>query len=555
MEIESCKKGILTRRHLLKTVAAGSAVALGSRWGLGQAAAPDLLIAETEYGRLRGLYIDGAAIFAGIPYGGSTAGAGRFMPPAKPDSWAGIRDATMPGPRAMQSASPLGPLGNDPIMRSINLYFTGSGPNMFETANDKMGEDCLVLNVCTPSLSGKRPVLVYLHGGGFASGDGILALSASRWVREEDIVVIGVNHRLNVFGYTYLGDLSPKYADSGNAGMLDLVAALQWVRNNIAAFGGDPANVTIFGQSGGGGKVSTMLAMPKAKGLFRRAIVESGSMLNVAAKEEATQRARELLKSVGLTEDRVDELQNLPAEKLLAAQRPMGMPPAGQGLEAQPVVDGRSIPQQTWTPAAPAGAAGVAMIIGCCKDETASFALGDQALFDLDAAGLRDREIKAGIPAGVVDKLLALYRRDYPDDNPSDTFFRLASDRTARWNVLNQADRKLAGGAGSVYVYNFAWSTPVFDGKMRAFHTSELPMIFRRVEYPESEELSRQLSGAWAAFARNGNPNHAGLPNWLPYTASSRAAMIFDAGKTRLGIRASMEEMDILHQYPTGALL
>jgi para-nitrobenzyl esterase len=554
METGFFKEGIITRRNLLKSAAAGSAVALGSRYGLGLAAAPDLLIAETEYGKLQGLYVDGAAMFAGIPYGASTAGAGRFMPPTKPGSWTGIRDATTPGPRALQSAPPLGPLGKDPVMRSINLYFTGGGPNMFETANDKMGEDCLVLNVCTPSLRGKRPVLVYLHGGGFASGDGILALSASRWVREEDVVVIGVNHRLNIFGYTYLGDLSPKYADSGNAGMLDLIAALEWIRGNIAAFGGDPANVTIFGQSGGGGKVSTLLAMPKAKGLFHRAIVESGSMLNVATKEEATQRAIELLKSVGLTEQQVDELQNLPAEKLLAADRPMGMPP-GRGLGPQPVVDGRSIPQQTWTPAAPATAAGIAMIIGCCKDETASFALGRQALFNLDAAGLRDQEIKAGIPADMVDKLLALYHRDYPDDDPSDTFFRLASDRTARWNVLNQADRKLAGGVGSVYVYNFAWSTPVFDGKMRAFHTSELPMIFRRVEYPESEQLSRQICGAWSAFARSGNPNHAGLPNWAPYSTASRAAMIFDAGKTHLGIKPSQEELDILQKYPTGALL
>ncbi len=554
METGIYRKRIITRRNLLRSAAAGGAVALGSRYSLGLASAPDVLIAETQYGKLQGIYVDGAAMFAGIPYGASTAGAGRFMPPAKPDAWTGIRDATMPGPRAMQSAPPLGPLGKDPIMRSINLYFTGAGPNMFETANDKMGEDCLMFNVCTPSLRGKRPVLVYLHGGGFASGDGILALSASRWVREEDVVVIGVNHRLNIFGYTYLGDLSPKYADSGNAGMLDLVAALEWVRDNIGNFGGDPGNVTIFGQSGGGGKVSTLLAMPKAKGLFHRAIVESGSMLKVSTKEEATQRAIELLKSVGLTDQQVDELQNLPAEKLLAAQPPMGMPP-GRGLGPQPVVDGRAIPRQTWTPDAPATAAGISMIIGCCKDETASFALGNQALFNLDAAGLRDQEIKAGIPAEAVDKLLALYHRDYPDDNPSDTFFRLASDRTARWNVLDQADRKLAGGAGGVYAYNFAWSTPVFDGKMRAFHTSELPMIFCRVEYPESEGLSRQLAGAWAAFARTGNPNHAGLPNWAPYSTSSRATMIFDAGKTHLGIGASQQEMDVLRQYPTGALL
>ena len=533
----------------------GGLTLLRSQFGLSSAGQRDILTTETHYGKLQGLNVDGAAMFAGIPYGASTAGASRFMPPSRPAPWAGIRDATLPGPRAMQTASPLGPLGKDPVMRSINLYFTGGGPNMFELANDRMGEDCLVLNVCTPNLNGKRPVLVYVHGGGFASGDGILALSASRWVREEDIVVIGVNHRLNVFGFTYLGGLSPKYADSGNAGMLDLVAALEWIHDNIAAFGGDPANVTIFGQSGGGAKVSTLLAMTKAKGLFHRAIVESGSLLQVSTREEATQLATELLKSVGLTEQQVDELQNLPAEKLLAAQQPMGMPPSTRGLGPQPVVDGRSIPQQTWTPAAPLTAAGVSMIIGCCQDETASFALADQSQFNLDAAGLREREIKAGIPADATDKLLADYKRDYPGDDPSDIFFRLASDRTARWNVLDQADRKLAGGPGRVYVYNFAWNTPVLDSKLRAFHTSELPMIFRRVEYPESETMSRQMAGAWAAFGRNGNPNHTGMPNWASYTTESRTAMIFDAGKTHLGVRPSQEELDILRKYPTGGLL
>lgn len=548
--------GTITRRTLLKTAAAGAGVAIfGNRLGLGLSSASTSPVADTHYGKVRGVDVHGAALFAGIPYGDSTAGAGRFMPPSRPKPWAGIREAIMPGPRAMQTEAPLGPLGKDPLSQGIDLYFTGGGPNSFELANNTVGEDCLVLNVCTPGLRGKRPVLIYLHGGGFASGDGILALSADKWVREEDIVVVGVNHRLNIFGYTYLGGISDKYADSGNVGQLDLIAALEWVRDNIASFGGDPANVTIFGQSGGGAKVSTLLAMPRAAGLFHRAIVESGSMLQVSTQDEATQRAMTLLAALGLTAQQVDELQKLPAEKLMAASPRMGSPLAGHGLMAQPVVDGRSVPQQTWTPAAPRTAAGVSMIIGCCKDESATFALGDQALFNLDAAGLREREVKAGIPEAAVDQLLALYRKDYPNDTPSDLYFRLSSDRTARWNVLNQADRKLAGGAGSVYVYNFAWDTPVFDGKLRAFHTSELPMIFRRVEYPESEELSRQMAGAWAGFARNGNPNHAGLPNWAPYATSERANMIFDAGKTHLAINPSQEELEILRKYPTGGLL
>jgi para-nitrobenzyl esterase len=368
-------------------------------------------------------------------------------------------------------------------------------------------------------------------------------------------VVVGVNHRLNVFGYTYLGGISEKYGDSGNVGQLDLIAALEWVRDNIANFGGDPHNVTIFGQSGGGGKISTLLAMPRAKGLFSRAIVESGSMLRVATPEEGTKQAMALLGALGLTEGQVDELQRLPVEKLLAVRIPMAPPGSGDGMGTQPVMDGRSVPQQTWTPEAPKTASGVSMIIGCCKDESTSFALGDQALFSLDEGSLRVRIVNAGIPEAEVDRLLGLYRRDYPKDSPSDLYFRVSSDRTARRNVMNQADRKLAGGAGKVYIYDFAWNTPVFGGKLRAFHTSELPLVYRRVQFPQSEELSRQLAGAWAAFARSGDPNHAGLPTWTAYSAAERPTMIFDVGKTQLASNPSKEELALLAKYPTNGLL
>ena len=431
---------------------------------------------------------------------------------------------------------PLGPPTGNPVGDAIDFYFTGGGANSFELANTRMGEDCLVLNVATGSLKGKRPVMVFIHGGGFASGDGILALSADKWIQEEEIVVVGVNHRLNTFGYTYLGGISEKYADSGNVGQLDLVAALEWVRDNIENFGGDPGNVTISGQSGGGAKISTLLAMPRATGLFHKAIVESGSMLSVATPEEAMAHARALLAALGLKEDQVDELQKIPAKKLMAVKLPTtGRPPNASAMGARPVVDGRNILQQTWTPNAPKTASGVSMIIGNCKDESTTFGLGDQALFSLDDAGLREREIKAGIPEAEVDKLLALYRKDYPADSPSDLYFRISSDRGARRNVINQADRKLAGGAGSVYVYNFAWNTPVLDGKLRAFHTAELPLVYRRVAYPQSEKLSRQLGGAWAAFARTGDPNHGGMPNWAPYSPSDRPTMVFDVEKHQAG--------------------
>src|ERR1039458_8737596 len=324
MSREPRNQEAVTRRTMLRTAVIGGGVTLLiNRFGLGFAAsAKDPLIVETQYGKIRGTDVNGVAMFAGIPYGASTEGSGRFMAPSKPSPWSGIREANAPGPRAMQFEGPLGPPRADPVAKGIDLYFTGGGANSFELANTKVGEDCLVLNVVTGGVSGKRPVMVFIHGGGFASGDGILALSADKWVREEDIVVVGVNHRLNIFGYTYLGGISEKYADSGNAGQLDLIAALEWVRDNIASFGGDPQNVTIFGQSGGGAKISTLLAMPPAKGLFHRAIVESGSMLHVSTTTEATERAKSLLKALGLSEGQVDELQKIPAEKLMAAGRP-----------------------------------------------------------------------------------------------------------------------------------------------------------------------------------------------------------------------------------------
>jgi para-nitrobenzyl esterase len=553
-----CNQGTMTRRAMLQTMAIGSGAALlENRFNLAHAAAAkDPLLTETIYGKIRGVQVNGVSMFAGVPYGATTAGAGRFMPPSKPAKWTGVRDAIAPGPRAPQTEAPLGPPTGNPVGDAIDFYFTGGGANSFELANTKMGEDCLVLNVVTGSLKGKRPVMVFIHGGGFASGDGILALSADKWIREEDIVVVGVNHRLNTFGYTYLGFISEKYADSGNVGQLDLIAALEWVRDNIASFGGDPQNVTIFGQSGGGAKISTLMAMPKAKGLFNKAIVESGSMLNVSTKEEATEHAKALLEALGLNEGQVDELQKVPADKLLAVKLPAtGTVPSISAMGARPVVDGRSIPQQTWTPNAPKTASGVSMIIGNCKDESATYGLGDQSLYSLDEAGLRAREIKDGIPEAEVDKLLSLYHRDYPSDSPSDLYFRISSDRGARRNVINQADRKLAGGAGSVYVYNFAWNTPVLDRKLRAFHTAELPLVYRRVAYPESEELSRQLGGAWAAFARKGDPNHSGMPNWAPYTISDRQTMVFDVGKTRLVNNPAKEGLKILEKYPSNSLL
>ena len=500
-------------------------------------------VAETRCGRVRGASVRGVHIFRGIPYGGPADGAGRFLPPSKPVKWTGVRETTVTGPRCVQGE---GNIFTNPL---IGEYFAGGRPDRLELAKQSDSENCLVLNVLTPGLHGKRPVMVYIHGGGFTSGSSALTLFSDGLVREQDVVLVGVNHRLNVFGYTYLGGLSSKYA-AGNAGQLDLVAALEWVRDNIAHFGGDPGNVMIFGESGGGAKVSALMAMPAARGLFHKASVQSGSALRAATAEGATDSARKLLANLGLGENQVEELQRVPADRLLAAGRGQGL--AGPGA----VVDGHSIPVQTWAPKAPEVSAGVPMLIGNCKDESTLFSLRDEALFSLDDAGLRERVVKAGIPEGEVDPLLALYRREHPKDNPTDLYFRISTDRGARRNAVRQAELKVEQGKADVFMWYCQWDTPLADGnkKIKAFHTCDLPLTMRLAMFPESEQLSRQLSNAWAAFARTGNPGTKVLP-WPAYAVSRRATMIFDGAQSGMVNDPDREERMALRDRPSGGLL
>jgi para-nitrobenzyl esterase len=498
---------------LMSSLAGGYATAL-PRWS--RAAEPESKVAtidaETGYGKIRGVDSDGVLFFRGIPYGGPTEGAGRFLPPTKPTAWTGIRDALMSGPRSVGAGAGVLDKG------AVGAYFAG-GRSVDEVARQTESENCLNLNVLTPSLRGKRPVMVYIHGGGFNSQSGSLVLFADKHVREQDVVLVGVNHRLGVFGYSYLGGLSEKYA-IGNVGQLDLVAALQWVRDNIAHFGGNPRNVTIFGESGGGGKVGTLMAMPAAKGLFHKACIQSGSLLRVGEASRGTAAAQAMLTKLGLSN--VDGLQGVPAVDLAKLN-------LGQGLSAGPVVDGHSLLRQPWDPAAPLESRDVPLLVGNDKDEARSTSLGTRReLFSLDWDGLKAAELKAGIPADKVDALLALYRDKHPGESPTDVYFRISTDRGARWNATRQAELKLAQGRAKVFKYYFQWNTPLFGGQIKAFHTSDLPLTMRSVLYPESEQLSRALSGAWAAFARTGDPGQKGLA-WPAYTTAQRTTMMFDA--------------------------
>jgi para-nitrobenzyl esterase len=505
------------RRSFLTSCAA-TALLLGARpkrLPAGEAAP----VVETFHGRIRGSGAAGVEAFRGIPFGRRVDGDGRFRAPVAAESWAGIRDCTGLGPRAMQ-------VDLWPHDRELDLYSLGGRTGELDTQREVESENCLVLNVLTPRVGvGRRPVMVYLHGGAFLLGSGLIAAGAYGLVREQDVVLVSVNHRLNVFGYLYLGAIDDRYADSGNAGMLDLVLALKWVRENIERFGGDPGNVTIFGESGGGYKVSTLLAMPAAEGLFHRAIVESGSATYALSAEEGAQHAHRLLKTLEIGARKLGRLADIPAKKLLQAGREAGLiDPAA----LWPVVDGSNLPRDPFSPDAPPSASGVQMIVGHCADEDRIFSgLEDRSLFHLEDAQLQPRLAReVDLPLDSLGELIRVYRRSYPGDTPADIFFRITTDWGFGVNSTLQAERQASGGA-TVYKYLFTYAPPIEDRKFGAFHCAELPLVMRRVVYPESEVLSRQLAGAWASFARAGDPSQPGFA-WPRYDLESRKTMLLN---------------------------
>ena len=513
----------IRRRDLLKsTLLGGAAAAVLSEFpsavfGVDSASKYESPIVETTSGKVRGVIQGGVHIFRGIPYGASTAGSNRFMSPRKPEPWTGVRDAFQNGPTAPQLNGPINPL---------ILNHTPTAPK---------GEDCLVINVFTPGVNDgkKRPVMVWLHGGGFAAGAGTpLAFDGSDLARTGDVVMVAVNHRLNILGYLYLADLGgEKYADSGNVGLLDIVAGLEWVRDNIAHFGGNPGNVTLFGQSGGGLKISHLLAMPPARGSFHKAIIESGSALKGISREEANKTTERILAKLGVQKDQVDELQKLPVDRLLSAIDTRGSAPGTAPFALGPVVDGRSLPRDPFDPTAPEISADVPLIIGSVNTEGTFFTPPDSPLFSLDEAGMRAR--LATRYGEAADKLIELYRKETPNATPSQIYFLITAYPAA---AITQAERKVTQGKAPVFMYLFTWETPVEGGRRFSPHTVELPFVFNNVvEQPEEvgtgpdlQPLADKVSGAWTAFARTGVPSAAGVHKWLPYTANERATMIIN---------------------------
>lgn len=473
---------------------------------------------QTASGRVCGFTRNGAEVFLGIPYGASTAGTRRFLPPEQVAPWSGVRDATKLGQRAPQAQPPF---YAHPV---LGPYLSGGREGELAAMREPMGEDCLVLNVLTPGVGdSKRPVLFYVHGGRFTSGSGAILTLADRFVVEQDVVLVTVNHRLGALGFMYLGGLSDRYL-TGNPGMLDLIAALQWVQENIGAFGGDASKVTLFGESGGGAKIALLAGMPRAEGLFRAAIIESGFMPRPVALAPAIDEAGETLKKCGVADGDLDALQRVSLPDILKADDPNRFP----------VADGVTLRENPWA-TAPTTAAKLSMIVGYCASEETIFLLSgvpglasaDLSAFSVhwDSVGQKLSE-RLSCPVDRLKSVIAAYRAAYPKEGATDVFFRVASDAQLGRQMVQLAELK-AHQEPPVYFYRMEYDTGIPPG-LRAFHTSELPLAVQLVQQPSATELSRQLSGAWAAFARSGDPNHVGLPQWSPFNRTPREIMVFD---------------------------
>jgi para-nitrobenzyl esterase len=531
------------RRKVLQSGAAISALAVLQRGALAlpKADSPSTE-AKTTAGRIQGRIVDsGILCFKGVPYGMDTAQT-RFAPPKPPAPWTGIRNAFEWGPKAPQV---MGARPRDAAAAAATAAQPG-----FHLPPDEgpESEDCLHLNIWTPALRDgkKRPVMFYIHGGAYSNGTVNAQLyDGTRLTHRGDVVVVTVNHRLNAFGYLYLAELAPGFEDSGNAGQLDLILALQWVRNNIAEFGGDPSNVLIFGQSGGGAKCATLMAQPPAHGLFHRVITMSGQQITGARPAHATERARGFLKALNLDTAtpiaRAHALRTLSMEILQQATRAGGY--------YGPVTDGRSLPHDPFDPTDPALSVAIPMMLGNVHDETRGLiGSGQPALFHLTwdtlPAALEKNApyLKSDTLSLDVKDVIAKYREWHPEYSASDVFFGVTTDSRSWRGQVIEADRRAADPAAQshTWVYQLNWKSPIEGGMFGAPHTLDIPLGLDNIalspgmvgsspeEKTRAQKMADIVSETYIAFARNGNPDNPHAPHWPAYDLTRRATMIFD---------------------------
>jgi para-nitrobenzyl esterase len=471
---------------------------------------------DTSLGVVRGLANTGIKIFRGIPYGADTSGNNRFMPPRKPAAWRGARNSIGYGPIAPQTASGYHSDYSQLIQWDKHI---GTGG---------MNEDCLSLNVWTPGVNdnGKRAVLVSFHGGGWATGSGNGPMyDGGQLALLGNVVVVTVNHRLASFGYTHLAAIGApeEFKSAGVCGVMDMVASLEWVRDNIAAFGGDPSRVMIFGQSGGGSKTSTLLATPAAKGLFHRAVVQSGSTLRLVSEADAEKTADNYIRTLGLTRARIGEIQRLPWEQLLQAQTE-----AGGGFS--PVMDGRYLPHHPFDPAAPPESRDVPVMISTTLED-AALRLTNWDLTDSGLTALLNERYK-----GKASEILELYRPITSGKTPYLVQAQVLTDAQTRSRAITQAERKAAQGGAGAWMYIWEWATPAFGGKLGAVHGHDVDASFNLYRNgicgtgdKTGRLMATRLASTFIAFANTGTPDNEHIPHWPAYDATARPTMIFDA--------------------------
>lgn len=498
---------ILSRRHMIVSAVA-LAAASRHAWAAGSGST-----VETAQGKVRGLVADnGVHVFKGMRYAASSAGALRFMPPTAPPRWAGVQDAFEYGDQSPQARTSL-------------------------AAAQAMSDDCMRINVWTPAIdNAKRPVMLWFHGGGFEAGSGSSRLyDGARMARRGDVVVATINHRLNVFGHCYLGGvLGDEFAQSGNVGYLDLIAAMRWVRENIAQFGGNPDNVMIYGQSGGGRKVSLCYAGADAKGLFHKGVVQSGSHLKIQTTERANALTEGLLQELGIAKADARKLQTLDVETLSAAQRKVI---TAAGARFSPVLDGRTFTTHPFLPDAPAISSGLPMMLGTTRTELSNQMGRVPGIFDMNEAQAKER-LKSFIDEADIDEAWRIFQASRPQANPSEVFFTIVSARGyVRDQTIMAEQRVKAGGAGKTYVYRLMWRQPVEGGRRVSQHSLDLPFMFDNVAAgesmtgPETEQTRAMvdyMANSWIAFAATGDPNNRSIPTWAPYDLQRRNTMLFD---------------------------